>query len=223
MFESQSPFADHVDATFLAITGISAVVLVGLVAAMILFLVRYSRRRNPHPVNIDGNVPLEVAWTVIPLVLFLGMFWLGWKGYLMEQDIPADAVTVKVTARMWAWSFEYPNGVKAETLYVPVNVPIKAELQSLDVNHSFYVPAFRLKKDVIPNRGNTTWFRTNRAASYDLACAEYCGLNHAYMYNKIVSMDTADFERKYAELSAKQSKPYAPLTAGAPRTDRPGM
>jgi cytochrome c oxidase subunit 2 len=223
MFESQSPFADHVDATFLAITGISAVVLVGLVAAMILFLVRYSRRRHPHPVNIDGNVPLEVVWTVIPLVLFLGMFWLGWKGYLMEQDVPADAVTVKVTARMWAWSFEYPNGVKAETLYVPVNVPIKAELQSLDVNHSFYVPAFRLKKDVIPNRGNSTWFRTNRTASYDLACAEYCGLNHAYMYNKIVSLDTAAFERKYAELSAKQSKPYAPLIAGAPRTDRPGM
>jgi cytochrome c oxidase subunit 2 len=223
MFEHSSPFADHVDATFLVIAGASAVVMLGLLAAMVLFIVRYGRKRHPHPVNIDGNVPLEVAWTVIPLVLFLGMFWMGWKGYVMERDIPADAVTIKVTARMWAWSFEYPNGVKTDTLYVPVNTPIKAELQSLDVNHAFFVPAFRLKKDVIPNRGNTTWFRTNKVAVYEIACAEYCGLNHAYMYNKIVSMDSADFERLYAGFSAKQSKPYAPLVAGVPRTERPGI
>ena len=211
MFQGSSPYSDYVDATFLAIVGISTLVLVGLLIAMAYFIVRYSRKRNPHPTNIHGNLALEISWTLIPLVLFMGMFYLGWKGYLMESTVPENAVPIKVTARMWAWSFEYPNGVTFDTLIVPVNTPIKVTFHSLDVNHSFFVPAFRLKKDVIPNRENTAWFKTNRVASYDIACAEYCGLNHSYMYNKVVSKDSTEFERWYEQQSAKQSKPYKPF------------
>ena len=211
MFESTSPFSDYVDATFLSIVGISLLVLLGILAAMVYFLIRYSRKKNPRPENIEGHVPLEIAWTVIPLVLFMGMFYMGWKGYLMEIDVPDNAIPINITARMWAWSFEYPNGVKADTFYVPVQTPVKVTLHTVDVNHSFYIPAFRIKRDVIPNRANTMWFKTNAVAEYDIACAEYCGLRHSYMYNKVVSMDSARFEDWYKKVSQEQSKMYKPI------------
>jgi len=215
MFQGSSPFSDYVDTTFLLISGISLLVLIGLIIAMVLFVVRYSRKRNPHPTNIEGNIPLEITWTVIPLVLFMGMFYLGWRGYLAESTIPPNAIPIKVTGQMWKWTFEYPNGVATDTLYVPVRAPMKMVLHSLDVNHSMYIPAFRIKKDVIPNRANEMWFAANQIASYDIACAEFCGLNHAYMYTKVVSRDTASFEAWYRAVSARQGKTYTPLTTAA--------
>lgn len=211
MFTGSSPFADYVDATFLAIVAISAIVLIGLVIAMVYFVIRYSRKRNPQATNIEGNVPLEIAWTVIPLVLFMGMFYLGWEGYLKTVDVPANAVPIHVTAKMWEWSFEYPNGVRTDTLYVPVNTPVKLVLRSLDVNHSLYIPAFRIKKDAIPNRENVMWFSTPEAKSYDIACAEYCGLRHAYMYTKVVAMELPAFEEWYKTASLNAGRPYEPL------------
>jgi cytochrome c oxidase subunit 2 len=211
MFQGASPFSDFVDATFLSIVGVSLLVLLGLLIAMVYFVVRYSRKRNPQPSNIEGNIPLEITWTLIPLALFMGMFYLGWEGYLRIANIPEGALPIKVTARMWAFTFEYPNGVTTDTLYVPIHAPVKLTLHSLDVNHSMYIPAFRVKKDVIPNRDNTMWFKTAAVASYDIACAEYCGLRHAYMYTKVVSQDSTHFEQWYKAVSLKQSKPYQPL------------
>jgi cytochrome c oxidase subunit 2 len=92
---------------------------------------------------------------------------------------------------------------------------MKLTLHSMDVNHSLYIPAFRIKKDVIPNRENTMWFKTAYVASYDIACAEYCGLRHAYMYTKVVSKDSAQFESWYRTISEKQGKPYSPLLSDA--------
>jgi cytochrome c oxidase subunit 2 len=208
MFTGSSPFSDYVDATFLTIVGISLLVFLGLLIAMVYFIIRYSRKKNPHPTDIEGNISLELTWTIIPLILFTGMFYLGWRGYLIEQIVPDNAFPIKVTAQMWKWTFEYPNGVRVDTLYVPVNAPIKCTLHSLDVNHSFFIPSFRIKKDVIPNRENIMWFKTPRVASFDIACAEYCGLEHSYMYTKVVAMDTATFEHWYKDASTKQSKPY---------------
>jgi cytochrome c oxidase subunit 2 len=216
MFTGASPFADYVDATFLLIVGISSLVLLGLVVAMIYFLFRYSRKRNPHPTNIEGNVPLEVAWTVIPLVLFMGMFYMGWEGYSRMSQVPDNAVPIHVTARMWQWTFEYPNGLQTDTLFVPVQTPVKLSLTSMDVNHSMYIPAFRIKKDVIPNRTNVMWFSTPEPKAYDIACAEYCGLRHAYMYTKVVAMTPEAFDGWYRDRSAKASKTDAPLQAAAP-------
>jgi cytochrome c oxidase subunit 2 len=163
------------------------------------------------PTNIAGNIPLEITWTVIPLGLFMVMFYLGWQGYLKVSTVPDDAVPVQVTARMWSWTFTYPNGVTTDTLRVPVNVPVELLLTSADVNHSLFIPAFRVKKDVIPNRVNTLWFQTNAVASYDVACAEYCGLRHSYMYTKVVSLDSTGFASWYARESEVQSKTYAPF------------
>jgi len=199
----------------------SLVVLLGLMTAMVLFVIRYSRKRNPHPTNIEGNTTLEVLWTVIPLGLFMYMFYLGWEGYLMISTVPEGALPIKVTARMWAWTFEYPDGVQTDTLVVPVNTPMKLTLHSMDVNHSLYIPAFRVKKDVIPNRENVLWFRTPEAKSYDIACAEYCGLRHSNMYTKVVAVDSAAFEVWYRSVSLKQGKTYRPMLTAAADTVHP--
>lgn len=212
MFSGSSPYSDYVDTTFLLIVGLSTVVLLGIVVAMIYFVFKYSRKRNPSPTNIEGNLALELTWILVPLVLFMGMFYLGWEGYRKMTDIPEGSIPIHVTARMWSWTFEYPNGVTTDTLYVPARNPIKLTLQSADVNHSFYVPAFRIKIDVIPNRKNTMWFQTPRAESYDVACAEYCGLRHAYMYTKIVAEDSTDFEVWYQTISLIQGKTYTPIS-----------
>src|SRR5512140_913127 len=195
MFKGASPYSDVVDSDFIFVIAVCLVVLIGLLVAMVYFLIRYSRSRNPHPTNIEGHLPLEVLWTVIPLGLFMYMFYLGWQGYQRVSSIPADSLPLTVTARMWNFSFGYPDGVVSDTLYVPMRRNIKLTLHSLDVNHSLYIPAFRVKKDVIPNRDNMMWFRTHEGGSYDIACAEYCGLRHSYMYTKVVSLDSAAFEQ----------------------------
>lgn len=216
MFTGSSPFSDYVDTTFLLIVGISAIVLIGLIVAMVYFVIRYNHKRNPHPSNIEGNLALEITWTVIPLILFMGMFYMGWEGYTREVDIPANAVPIHVTARMWSWTFQYPNGLETDTLRIPANTPIKLILRSLDVNHSLYIPAFRIKRDAIPNRENLLWFSTPEPKSYDIACAEYCGLRHAYMYTKLVALSVPAFEEWYKITSESHSRPYEPLTGKAP-------
>jgi cytochrome c oxidase subunit 2 len=162
---------------------------------------------------------MEITWTIVPLILFMGMFYIGWQGYLKELVIPDNAFPIKVTAQMWKWTFEYPNGVQTDTLYVPMNMPIKCTLHSMDVNHSFYIPSFRIKKDVIPNRENVMWFKTVRKASYDIACAEYCGLEHSYMYTKVVSIDSSDFDHWYREISIHQKKSFLPFVRVAKQPD----
>jgi len=207
MFTSSSNFTDNVDALFAYIVILSLIVLVGITIAMIYFVIRYSRKRNPVPKNIDGNLTLEILWTAIPLVLFLSMFYFGWTGYKEMRSIPDDALQINVTARMWQWGFEYPNGLKTDTLYVPVNTPVRVDLISLDVSHAFFIPAFRVKKDVYPNRKNDAWFKSDKVGRYDIACAEYCGLNHAYMYSAVHVMEQKDFDAWFVRESAKAGLP----------------
>ncbi|NUN68985.1 MAG: cytochrome c oxidase subunit II [Bacteroidetes bacterium] len=203
MFSSASNFTDNVDAVFLYITALSLIVLVGITVAMIYFVIRYSRKRNPVPTHVEENLALEVLWTAIPLVLFLSMFYFGWVGYKDMRNIPDNALQIKVTARMWQWSFEYPNGLKTDTLYVAAGMPVRTELHSTDVSHAFFIPAFRVKKDVYPNKVNDLWFQSDKVGRYDIACAEYCGLNHSGMYTAVHIMEPADFDAWYKATSAK--------------------
>jgi len=108
-------------------------------------------------------------------------------------DIPEDAMTVEVTAQMWKWQFKYETGKVTDSLYVPVNKAVKLTLISNDVTHAFFVPAFRIKKDVYFGKERETWFIANNIGKYDIACAEYCGLNHSYMYSKIFVMPEDEF------------------------------
>ena len=215
MFKGASSFVENVDSAFWFVVAVSTLVFVGIVIAMIYFLIRFRRSKNPYSTNIDGHLGLEIAWTAIPLVLFMGMFYLGWVGYKDMVTVPKDSIPLKVTAMMWAWQMEYPNGLTTDTLYVPVNTPVKVSLSSRDVNHSFYIPAFRFKKDVIPGRTNVTWFKAIRRGSYDIACAEYCGLKHSAMYTKVHVLDSTAFEAWYRAASEKAGKGYTPLVGGS--------
>lgn len=203
MFSSASNFTNNVDAVFLYITALSLIVLVGITAAMIYFVIRYSRKRNPVPTHVEENLSLEVLWTAIPLVLFLSMFYFGWTGYKDMRNVPENALQIKVTARMWQWSFEYPNGLKTDTLYIASGMPVRTELHSSDVSHAFFIPAFRVKKDVYPNKTNDLWFQSDKVGRYDIACAEYCGLNHSGMYTAVHIMEQKDFDAWYSKASAK--------------------
>ena len=213
MFEGASSFAGDVDSAFLFVVAVSALVFVGIVIAMIYFLIRFRRSKNPYSTNIDGHLGLELAWSIIPLILFMGMFYLGWVGYKDMVTVPKDAIPMKVTAWMWDWQMEYPNGLITDTLFVPVNTPVTVSLHSRDVNHSFYIPAFRFKKDVFPTRTNIAWFKAIRQGSYDLTCAEYCGLQHSAMYTKVNVLDSTAFEGWYRKASEAAGKSYVPLVA----------
>ena len=142
------------------------------------------------------------------------MFWFGWEGYLETVNIPEDAMSIDVTAQMWQWSFKYEDGKTTDTLYVPVDKPIKLVLHSNDVNHSFFIPAFRVKKDVFPNRERTTWFIAKETGEYDIACAEYCGLNHSYMYTKVVVLDQVEFNNWMYGMSEEDLKLLEEMTGG---------
>jgi len=185
--------ATQVDNTFIFIMGVSAVLLLIITGAMLYFLYKYNKKRNPVPSDITHNTTLEVVWTVIPVILVLIMFFISWAGFKNMRDVPKDAMVVKVTGQMWQWKFEYDNKKKSDTLFLPVGKDVKFELFSVDVIHSFFLPQFRVKEDAVPSRNNYFWIHTTDTGKYYAACAEYCGLNHSYMYAQIVVMPEEKF------------------------------
>jgi cytochrome c oxidase subunit 2 len=198
MFSGASNFVEGVDTAFMVILGISVILLVAITVVMIYFVIRFNKKKNPVPVDIHGDNRLELLWTVIPTILVLLMFWYGYIGYVPMKKIPDDAMEVTVTGRMWSWTFEYDNGRKSEVLYVPHNKPVKLELISQDVLHNLYIPAFRIKEDVVPGRENYMWFVAQKEGSYDILCAEYCGLRHSFMITKLEVVSPEAFEEWYA-------------------------
>lgn len=214
MFDNVSNFVSSVDGVFLFTLIVSVFFLVLITVLMIFFVIKYNRKRNPRATNIHGNMGLEIIWTAIPTILVLIMFWYGWQGYLETVNVPEDAMPINVTAQMWQWSFEYENGRTTDTLYVPVKKPIKLTLHSNDVNHSFFIPAFRVKKDVFPNRERITWFQAEKTGAYDIACSEYCGLNHSYMYSKIIVLQEEDFKNWMHGMSDEDLKLLEEMTKG---------
>lgn len=203
-----------IDPIFLFIFGVSLVMLLGVTIAMIYFVVRYNRKRCPVPASQkDSNIWLEIIWTVIPTLLVLAMFYYGWAGYLALRNVPAGAMEVKVTGRMWSWLFEYPNGKTSDKLYVPVGQPVKVSMTSVDVLHAFYVPAFRVKRDVVPGRETDIWFTAPKAGSYDVFCAEYCGLEHAAMITTIEALPPHEYAEWYAGAAESETSAGEQLLA----------
>jgi cytochrome c oxidase subunit 2 len=189
-----STFAEGVDLSLYIIAGISIFFLVGITVVMIYFVIRYSRKRNPKATNIEGSNTLEVIWTVIPTLLVLVMFYYGWMGYKPMREVPDDAMVIDAYAQMWKFSFQYPDGKITDSLVVPVNRPVKLNLHSRDVLHSFYVPAFRIKEDMVPGGNNYLWFNSNLEGRYDILCAEYCGQLHSYMLSSVTVVSDADYQ-----------------------------
>jgi len=202
MYSGASNFVEGVDTAFVVILGISLFFLVGITAVMIYFVWRYNKKRNPNPTQIEGNTKLEIIWTAIPTALVLVMFYFGWAGWKPMKDTPPDAMRVKTTARMWSWSFEYENGKLSSNLVLPVDKPVVLDLKSMDVIHSLYIPAFRVKEDVVPGSDKEMWFVPQKEGTYDLFCTEYCGLRHAYMDAKVKVKPQEEFDKWLEEGAA---------------------
>jgi cytochrome c oxidase subunit 2 len=192
-----STAAQQVDTVFLFIVALSLAFLLLITILMVYFVIRYNRKRHPKGEDIEGSKWLEIVWTIIPTVLFLGMFYYGWTNFDYMRSVPRDAMVVEVTARQWAYSFTYPNGKRTTELYLALNKPVKTELHSLDVIHGFYVPAFRIKQDIVPGRQNYTWFTPTMLGSFDIECTVICGPGHAEMLSKVIVVPVPDFEAWY--------------------------
>lgn len=185
---------EAIDPVFMFIFGACLVLLVGITATMIAFVVRYHRSRSPEPTsNVASNLWLEIVWSVLPTLLVLAMFWYGWAGYLSLRNVPDGAMEVTAIARQWSWSFSYPDGRTSQKLYVPVGKPIRVELVSKDVIHGFYLPAFRVKRDVVPGMRNHAWFVADKPGSYDLFCSSYCGTGHSAMITTVEVLPEEEF------------------------------
>ncbi|OGS35912.1 MAG: cytochrome c oxidase subunit II [Elusimicrobia bacterium RIFOXYD12_FULL_66_9] len=210
-----SAFSSQVDSIFMASLIASVVILLAITATIVYFVVRYSRENNPEPEDIEGNLALEVVWTVIPTVLFLVMFYFGWTGFQEMRTAPADSMVVKVVGRQWAWSFQYPDGRWSDELYVSLNRPVKLELESKDVLHGFAIAAFRVKSDVIPGRSTYVWFDPSLLGTFDIQCTVICGVSHSYMLSKVHVLREDDFRAWYFrdESAPKPAPPRKPSAA----------
>jgi cytochrome c oxidase subunit 2 len=175
--------AGDVDALFNFILYTSVVFFAIVLIGVIIFVLRYRRRGAAGLTSEkDHSLALEITWTAIPVVLIVIVFIWGFKGFMRQAVVPHDALEVKVTAQRWFWTFDHPGGANAvNELVVPVNKPIKLLMSSTDVIHSFFVPNFRVKMDVLPNRYSITWFEATAEGTYPLYCAEYCGKGHSEM------------------------------------------
>lgn len=190
-------FVASVDGVFFFLLVISIVLLVSITALMVYFVIRYSRKRNPNPQDIHGNALLEILWTIIPTFLVLGMFYFGWINFKTMRDVPENAMEIDVVAQMWTWNYTYENGAQTDTLIVPVDQNVKLNLHSRDVLHSYYIPAFRVKFDVVPGSDQYLWFRPTKVGRYDVLCTEYCGLHHSYMLSAVIVLSQVEYESWY--------------------------
>jgi len=183
------------DQALLIIIGVSAVLLLAITAVMVGFVVRYRRSRHPVPADIRGNWKLEVMWTLIPTVIALAMFAVGWKSYVGLRTAPEGALEFEVLAQQFSWIFVYPN--KAEgvnELVVPHGQAIKLKITSLDVVHGLFLPAFRIKVDAVAGLDTHAWFMADRLGEFDIQCTEYCGTGHSAMLGKLRIVPEAEYQ-----------------------------
>ena len=201
MFNGASNFADGVDKAFLFIFSVALIFIVAITVFMIYVVIAHRRKEGRVAKQFHGSTKLEIIWTVIPIIIVLIMFGFGVRGYEpMRKNIPEDAMRIKVIGKMWRWDFDYGDGKITDTLYVPVNKPIALDLYTPDVNHSFYVPAFRVKEDLVPGYDNYMWFIATRTGKFDIYCAEYCGNLHSGMVSKIKVVEQEEYDAWFSTL-----------------------
>jgi cytochrome c oxidase subunit 2 len=192
----QSTIAPEVDALFNFILYSSIVLFIIVVSGMGYFVMRYRRRGKEELTSGTAhNVKLELFWSIIPTILVIIVFFWGFRVYMKMHVVPKDAYEIKVTGQKWFWSFDYPNGASTvNDLVVPSGKPIKLLMSSKDVIHSFFVPDFRIKMDVLPNRYTLTWFEAPNEGEHNLFCAEYCGTSHSDMIGRVRVVGEREFD-----------------------------
>jgi cytochrome c oxidase subunit 2 len=194
--ERASTVAGQVDALLLFLVAVS-VFFAGVIFVLVtVFAIKYRRRNaDEKPRPIHGSLPLELTWTIIPLALAMVMFGWGAWVYISLSSPPPDAIEIFVVGKQWMWKLQHPDGQREiNELHVPVGRAVKLTMTSEDVIHSFFVPAFRIKKDVVPGRYTTAWFQATKAGEYRLFCTQYCGTSHADMVGRIVVMEPSAYE-----------------------------
>jgi cytochrome c oxidase subunit 2 len=190
-----STIARRVDALYLFLISVTGAVTLLIFALILFFLFKYRHSKHPVAEPIEGSLPLEITWSLIPLGIFMIFFAWGAIIYMAEARPPKDSLDVYVVAKQWMWKFEYQSGQREiNTLHVPLNRPVRLTMISQDVVHSFYVPEFRIKTDVLPGRYVTTWFQAAKPGHYHLFCAEYCGTQHSGMIGEVVVLEPAAYE-----------------------------
>ena len=200
MPQAASTVADNVDNLYDFIFWLSLIFFVLIVGAMLWFVVAYRKKSDDDKTSpLHHSTKLEIWWSVIPTILLVVIFIWGFRDWMDMQVPPDDSMEIRVTARQWSWQFDYPrDGIVSDKLVVPVNKPIKLIMSASDVIHSFYVPEFRVKKDVLPGRYTVVWFEATEPGVYNVFCTEYCGKDHSRMITR-VEVKAADDYTKWVD------------------------
>jgi cytochrome c oxidase subunit 2 len=224
-----STAAGNVDALYIFLIIVSGMMTLLVFTAIVIFAARYRHRRGVLAEQIEGSIPLEVTWSIIPLGVFMVIFVWGAVVYFHSRTPPRDSTDVYVVAKQWMWKLQHAEGQREiNSLHIPVGRDVRLIMTSQDVIHSFFVPAFRMKQDVLPGRYTTAWFHATKAGTYHLFCAEYCGTQHSGMIGDIVVMEPAQYEAwmsggNTGPLSATGEKLFAELgCATCHRSDTQG-
>jgi len=220
--ESASNFAPDVDHLLFYLVAVSVFFTVLIFASIFYFAIRYRRRSdNELPKPIHASLVLEIAWSVIPFGLTMVMFAWGANIFFKESRPPKNAMQIYVVAKQWMWKLQHMEGQREiNELHIPVGRPVKLTMTSEDAIHSFFVPAFRTKQDVVPGRYSTTWFTATKPGKYHLFCAEYCGTKHSGMTGWIYAMEPQDYQawlsggRSFGSLAENGEKLFQDLACG---------
>src|SRR5579862_9766294 len=224
-----SSMAGNVDALFIFLLIVSGMMTLLVFTAVVYFAARYRYRRGVPAEQIEGSIPLELTWSIIPFGVFMVIFFWGAFVYFKSRTPPRDATEVYVVAKQWMWKLEHAEGQREiNELHVPVGRDVKLIMTSQDVIHSFFVPDFRMKQDVLPGRYTVAWFRATKPGIYHLFCTQYCGTQHSGMIGSIIVMEPAQYEAwmsgsSNGPLSASGEKIFAELgCVTCHRTDTQG-
>jgi cytochrome c oxidase subunit 2 len=193
--DQASSFAGKVDGLFLFLIGITTFFTV-LIFVMILYLgLKYRRRPGVKPVPVKTSKTLEATWTIIPFIITMVIFFWGAGLFIHIERPPADAMQIDVVGKQWMWKLQHPQGRREiNELHIPLGRPVRLNMTSQDVIHSFFIPAFRVKQDVVPGRYSTEWFKATKLGEYHLFCAEYCGADHSRMIGRVIVMTPSDYQ-----------------------------
>ncbi len=213
----RSTISGEVDALFYFLVYASIVMFGIVLFGIIYFSLKYRRRHDQEDqttVDFSHSMKLELLWSIIPTILVIIVFFWGFNVYMKMNVVPKDAMEIKVTGQKWFWSFDYPQGASTvNELVVPAGKPVKLLMSSQDVIHSFYVPDFRIKMDVLPNRYTITWFEAQERGTHNLFCAEFCGTGHSEMIGTVRVVGEREFQ-EWLETNALSGEDMAPEQFG---------
>jgi cytochrome c oxidase subunit 2 len=191
-----STFASSIDSLYKFLVYASVISCILVIGGMILFALKYKRKSSEHKsAYISHSAILEFIWSFIPFLIFMFVFAWGWWIYHDMRSMPKNAYEIHVVGQKWNWDFLYKSGKKSSNeIYVPVGEPVKLIMSSRDVIHSFYIPGFRVKQDVVPGRYSALWFEATKAGVYQVLCTEFCGDGHSAMLAKLHALPREEFD-----------------------------